>query len=520
MSNFNDKFSLATERAKIKIAKFTKFSCDFGDKFLNNLFYGTLETLIDRVNSKGFCEVCWGEESGAKRYGIVHYTRDACECALALISCGIFPVAKRILDFTLRNLPDNQSYFPQTYNSDGSPADNFTIATDRTGHVIRGCYYYLRYTRDINFIEKHFNVLARMTNYLKKYYHPSLHLVDSGNYNEQLDGSREPLCDLYTNCSILNGYRLMGKLSSMVGKKDIAEDCKEMAEKIKTGIEKNLKGEYYFTGIRLNKERLPFAGWINMMPLEWYEDCDKKALENAYKLNMEKTTIKWEQYKIPSGLTDDYYCGKTHIAGKVLGYFTGYMAETGRLRQLQEMMNFIKEFTVKPKNIYPENWWYCRMKDYKMDKFLRKWWTPYIEDPNGDYTIDSGNCEQDSCWLFDFLKHIVGIKEYESELVIKPCFPFNHKKIVIKNYPLSGGDRISYSLFREVSKVKLEVGISKRIKYKIQIPVPKEENITKVWSRTKVRSRIFTQNDVKWIEISFSPLPFKEKKFIFEFYLK
>ena len=70
-------------------------------------------------------------------------------------------------------------------------------------------------------------------------------------------------------------------------------------------------------------------------------------------------------------------------------------------------------------------------------------------------------------------------------------------------------------------KLNLEGEFYREIRHKIQIPFPKGKSIIKIDSKsTKIWSKIFTQNDVKWIEISFSPLPFKEKKFIFEFYLK
>ena len=80
----DDRISRAlAQRARRELRETFGIACeiDFGDTFLNALFWGSLKSLADRVDPTGFCQTSYGEENNIKCYGTSHYPRDAAEAA-------------------------------------------------------------------------------------------------------------------------------------------------------------------------------------------------------------------------------------------------------------------------------------------------------------------------------------------------------------------------------------------------------------------------------------------------------
>ena len=49
--------------------------------FLNELYRGTMQSLLDRTCEDGFAQTSFGELNDVKCYGECHYSRDACGAA-------------------------------------------------------------------------------------------------------------------------------------------------------------------------------------------------------------------------------------------------------------------------------------------------------------------------------------------------------------------------------------------------------------------------------------------------------
>ena len=120
----DDRISRAlAQRARRELRETFGIACeiDFGDTFLNALFWGSLKSLADRVDPTGFCQTSYGEENNIKCYGTSHYPRDAAEAAGVLASVGLAELGTRILRFSLEHVPEGQEYplegflFPDTY---------------------------------------------------------------------------------------------------------------------------------------------------------------------------------------------------------------------------------------------------------------------------------------------------------------------------------------------------------------------------------------------------------------------
>ena len=73
-----------------------------------------------------------------------------------------------------------------------------------------------------------------------------------------MDGSAETMCELFTNCTVLYGCRCMEKLMEAVGDSARRRICRELAGRIKEGIETHLKygtPEMYQVGFWVTPDR-------------------------------------------------------------------------------------------------------------------------------------------------------------------------------------------------------------------------------------------------------------------------
>ena len=88
--------------------------------FLNELYRGTMRSLLDRTREDGFALTSFGECGGVKCYGECHYSRDACEAARVLADQGCLAPAVKILEFTLLNTPRDQYHIVHAFRPDGT----------------------------------------------------------------------------------------------------------------------------------------------------------------------------------------------------------------------------------------------------------------------------------------------------------------------------------------------------------------------------------------------------------------
>lgn len=388
------------------------FNIDFGDDYFNSLFWGTLKTFADRVDSSGFCQTSYGECGNVKCYGVTHYPRDAAEAGRVLAMVGLFDKARAILDFTLRNIPQGQTYIPHVYNFDGSVRYN-TIQVDTPGIVATLLSKLLESQPPDDFLKTCYVKLKFLFNETwKTHFHNELNLLDAGNYNEQFDGGVEVICDIFTNAAFYAGLKSMAAVAKGFNDNEFQAKFEKQAGILLDGIENNLHDKqdgFYRTHVNLSNGQAGGIDWHSFYCSRWYPMLPK-TLENTFEILKEKTTLKISDFNIIScEFNQDH-----RILGKVFGRLIGYLATTGKNEILREHLDFAKKTIRKPANIFPE-WWYLTenktLSPYWSD-FWKKYagiWMPYDQDDEGDYTVDSGNCEQCAVFLAHMLEDIAKI---------------------------------------------------------------------------------------------------------------
>lgn len=385
---------------------------DFGDVFIDALFYGSLNSLAKRVENSGFCPTSYGESNGICCYGLTHYPRDTAEAATALAMNQMPHLGRKILDFSLDNIPVGQYYLPHVYRSDGSIKAN-TIQIDTPGHIARALLACVQNSKEVenSDLQKFENLVSIFQAIQKHHYHSEFQLFDGGNYNEQFDGGKEPLLDLFTNSAMLSGYHALVKLAKIFDKKQLETELVALANSLLVGIKCNLfdstKG-FYRSALKLNNhEFLTEDNWIVLYCQRWMPEAPQEVWQSAYRYLQKHTTLNWsERYKIVTG---EHGPRNFMILGKVFAQQIGYFAEIQDKQNLKLHLEFLRETVRMPDNLYPE-WWYHHypknLKGYYID-FLREHqnlWMPYDDNQNGDYTVDSGNCEQTAVFIQEMTK--------------------------------------------------------------------------------------------------------------------
>ena len=428
----DDRISRAlAQRARRELRETFGIACeiDFGDTFLNALFWGSLKSLADRVDPTGFCQTSYGEENNIKCYGTSHYPRDAAEAAGVLASVGLAELGTRILRFSLEHVPEGQYYLPHVYRRDGSIRAN-TIQVDTPGHLARALERCVRQTGPEAGNEVLYRQLCGICRGTwARHYHPEFQLLDAGNYNEQgFDGSRERLLDLFTNTAMHSGLAALGRVAAEFGDDRAAEEFAECAELLASGIEARLfdpECGFYRSAYSLQRGGfMPEENWIILYCRRWYAGRPE-AWENAYERLRTESAIRWDTHTLVTGETPGR---RFMLLGKFFARQLGYFAETGRASELRDGFAFLRETVRRPSNLYPEWWFHHRprelsgyIRDFLADH--RDLWCAYTEDPEGDYTVDSGNCEQTAVFLQEMFDRILGVSFPGGELRLQPVLP-------------------------------------------------------------------------------------------------
>ncbi|MCK5845089.1 MAG: hypothetical protein KAG97_10300, partial [Victivallales bacterium] len=373
--------------------------------FMDRLFSGTLLSLVDRVEDDGFCETCFGELGGVKQYSTSHFPRDTAEAAWVLADCGRVDLGLRILSFTFNHIPHGQDYIPHVLARDGSVRSN-AFQTDTLAHLARTLSRCAELTADQNIVHDMYRKLKPIADALwKGRFHPEWNLLDSGNFNEQgFCGTNEPLLDMFSNASCHAGFNAMGELAKRFGEDDVSEVNYLRAERLATGMEKTLYDPdqgVYSAAVTLDNQRMDLFNWLSIYTWRWYPGTSA-TYKRAFDKLWNETCNNWGRFSIPS-------CEPPHIRlrtlGKVVATLLSYSAENLETERLTTLLDFIEATVKKPDNLWPE-FWYHHAPGPNDAEYYRNFlprhahvWTPYMENPDGDYTVDSGNCEQSSVFV-------------------------------------------------------------------------------------------------------------------------
>jgi hypothetical protein len=223
--------------------------------------------------------------------------------------------------------------------------------------------------------------------------------------------------------------------------------------------------------------------------------------ENNFNLLQDRTTISWDRFNVIS-LDPD----KVGIVGKAFGHLLGYLAETGKVQMLSQHLNFARHTIRRPINVYPE-WWYYqplgRSHEY-WDGFWQKYkgiWEAWTVDPEGDYTVDSGNCEQVSVFLGHFWEDLLGLEVMNGRLNLWPKLPFEFKTVMVKNAPVFHNQTVSYELNRNEAQTSIHLQRDKDVPLRLTLGMPASKEKIKLTLNDQPLSAadIRRQDQVQWI---------------------
>lgn len=384
--------------------------------FFDALWRGTMLSLLDRTRDDGFCQTSFGEENNVKCYGVCHYSRDAAEAAWVLADQGCFEPAARILDFTLSHIPKGQYFIVHAYREDGTPLHN-KIQIDTPSHPARALARLLEMGATDPALPACFERLDQVfDDTWLHHFHAEFGLLDSGNFNEQLGGGTEPLLDMFTNAAMYCGCLAMASAARLLNiPAAVSEKYRERAAALEQGIEQRLydpAADLYRAALRpdgTSVERM--LNWINLYPERWYAGRHS-AWQNAFEaLWREENCNRWGDLLIPSGETGFM---KLRTMGKVIGHFLRFAARSSDDRRLETLLQFLKQTIRRPSDLWPEYWLHhmpvpgeSPYLDWFFDEF-KGVWNGFTEDPEADYTVDSGNCEQCAVFLHCFSADVLG----------------------------------------------------------------------------------------------------------------
>ncbi len=461
------------------------FNVDFGDSFFTALFQGTLNTFVNRVEHNGFCYTSFGEMHDARCYGNHHYPRDAAEAARLLARCGYSDIGLRILRFSLDNTPKDQYYIPHVLHKDGSIQAN-TIQVDTPAHLALALRRIVDIAGASDESYRLYGILRRiMDGTWEHHFHSNWNLLDAGNYNEQVDGGQEMICDLFTNCSMAAAMQNMRVLAGVFRDSAGGERYEEQYEALCRGIDEILydpeAGLYQAYRRVKDGTYCNEVNWLNLYPQRWYPGI-AEAWDRAFSILKDTTAIEWGRWKIITGMP-----AKIQILGKVFGHILSYLAQTGRFEELAEHLDFARNTIRHPSDVFPE-WWYYRRDPQPQEYweiFWRRWgntWQPYLENPDGDYTVDSGNCEQCAVFLLHLIEDVLGVDADASPRTLSPKLPMLFDSVRVNSAPIRRSginyQEIGYNVTTSSRGVEIVVKDSGLGVSHVTLPVPRDMKFT------------------------------------------
>lgn len=376
--------------------------------FLQSLFDNTLSSLRQRVSADGFCHTSFGELGDVRCYGDSHYPRDAAEAAKALALSGDTATALKILSFHFRHTPPGQRYLPHVLLPSGEIKHN-NIQTDTLAHsvlALRCCMEHPQEGTEAALRQLYSRCVTFAQWLWEDRFHQDFSLLDSGNYNEQgFSGSRDPLMDMFSNASCQAMFRALADMAESFGDRKNAILSAECAELLAHGIEKHLfdreNGIYRAAVTMSGKKDFP-VNWLSIYPIRWYAP-DIKPYLRALDMMWENTANDWGGIKIPT-------CEPEHLRyrtmGKVMAAMLAVTAAGNEAQRLETLLTFIEKTVRKPENLWPEYWYHHPAPDSEYNRWFFsefKCWEPFTVNPRGDYTVDSGNCEQSAVFISEIL---------------------------------------------------------------------------------------------------------------------
>lgn len=434
-----------------------------GNDSFDRLIRSTMLLQHDRVNPAGHLYESVGEINGASRYSSLMYPRTVGEAVYPMCAMGMTNDVIRFYDYMYKVVPAESPYWPHTMRPGAVASTN--VQVDISADVLCGFVYLWLFTGDEALVNRFFPMLDKRAKLImERHFHEKSGLVDSGNYNEQYGGTKETLCEIFTNMITLKAYELAAYMLQQLGRDQEAEWYRDYAVKIKKGIQTYLTdketGGFYAGFYLASGKKIP-TDWSCSYATRYHDWVDESTADKTYNLVLRNS--------MGSFLGREVWFGGGRImetTTKCTGWRCGYLADTGRLLELNEELRFLADFTVQPKDILAEHYRISGEREYPYVRFggkldRRYYWVGYRNEPNGDYTIDSGNGEQTVMFLEDFIRKVIGVDWRTSHSVIAPRWPLSFSDVTVAGIrlPLAPGKvrTISYRQIRGDFSCRLQI---------------------------------------------------------------
>jgi hypothetical protein len=449
---------------------------------LDTLMRGTVVSMGDRVLENGALVESFGEVGRGYRYEGV-FCRSVGEYIWPAAAFGRADLGEKVLRFMLSHIPWGQVYVPHTFGYDGRLMGN-CLQVDSIGHAFYGMYHLWLFTGELSLFKEYKKFFDDWLQTLTWLVLPEFNLVHSGNMNENIDGSAGTMCELFTNATILYGLRSLDILMEAVGDSKRGKICRDLAVRIKDGIETHLKygrPEMYQVGFWVDEDRTKkpvpdhYFKWLNTYSLRFFPDCDQAALANTHEELVRRSLARFGNYEVPMGYSPPEYS----LIGKYAGWYLGYTAQTGRMKDLETMLRFVSEYTKKPCDIWPEGWLLKGCEWVKNESCHREaGWTTFEDNPDGDYTMDSGNAEQLILSMEHIVRHVIGVDLRNGKPGIHPAWPLNWGEVDIDGMMLPDGNgkagAVGYNLRQTQNETELTIRRMPKWDMEVSLPVRKD----------------------------------------------
>ena len=224
--------------------------------------------LIIRAHADGRGGIIASSDSDLLQYGLDTYgyvwPRDGAISAMALDRAGDYEVAQRFFEFC-HSVINPGGFFIHKYRVDQSLGSSWhpwvrngqpqlPIQEDETALVVYALWQHYQSTRNLEFIEAHYNsLIKKASDFLVSYRYPATGLPKSS-YDiwEEKYGT-----STYTSATVYGALKAAGNLAEILGKKDQAARYLAAASEIKTGILTHLydpKDGYFYKMINYSAD--------------------------------------------------------------------------------------------------------------------------------------------------------------------------------------------------------------------------------------------------------------------------
>jgi len=205
-------------------------------------------------------------------------------------------------------------------------------------------------------------------------------------------------------------------------------------------------------------------------------ECDRSALAATYRELVRRTEADFGRYRITLGYPPPNY----ELLGKFAGWTLGYTARTGRMNELETLLNFVSEYTRKPRDLWPECWLLKADWLDRTDPHRDMPWVNFTNDPDGDYTMDSGNCEQLVLSMEHLVRHVLGVDLRNGKPGIHPALPIGWGEVKVDGLLLPDGtgraSRIGYRYRAVDTGAVLKLNSLPDGELEVSVPAPNDRS--------------------------------------------